>query len=374
MRLSHRTSTIALLAALVPLMGADGTCGGPPILDNNGFDLWCGDQLCYWELEEGEVVRIPTWHAGDHGIELRGNVVALSQPSNVTASCLRFDAVANIDETATVTVEIDYFDDGVVDDVRQLPSSRWEPISYQFSTPTFYYGARFRIKKLGAGNAQLAELVVEIGDKCVDPPLEVRDRPLGGRCTDNDECASAICAGLYRDDGGAVWPGICSECEGDGDCPVEGEMCGLVATSADLGLYRACQVAGADPLAETCTFDAECATGICAGHDFLTGEGVCSTCASPEQCGGAACALITASVEIDDDPPIEAKGPMMCAPEQGTYASGELCVLDASCASGACSGTGVLRVCSDDDRLCDDDGDCRFGSCVAIGTAGGICQ
>ena len=35
-----------------------------------GFDAWCGDRLCHWTLEKGEIRRVSTWHAGDDGVEL----------------------------------------------------------------------------------------------------------------------------------------------------------------------------------------------------------------------------------------------------------------------------------------------------------------
>ena len=51
MKIRFSLAAATLLAStFTALMGADGGCGeDPPILDNNGFDLWCGNRLCYWE-------------------------------------------------------------------------------------------------------------------------------------------------------------------------------------------------------------------------------------------------------------------------------------------------------------------------------------
>ena len=54
-------------ASFFLLTGYEGGCGEPPILDNNGFDLWCGDELCHWSTDKGAVERVPTWHSGDVG-------------------------------------------------------------------------------------------------------------------------------------------------------------------------------------------------------------------------------------------------------------------------------------------------------------------
>ena len=65
-----------------------------------GFDLWCGDELCAWKLERGEVKRVATWHEADAGVELVGSDAAIEQLAPVNSgdgTCIRFDLVANVD-------------------------------------------------------------------------------------------------------------------------------------------------------------------------------------------------------------------------------------------------------------------------------------
>ena len=350
----HRNLTATLLcAALIPMMGADGSCGDP-ILENNGFDLWCGDQLCSWDVEAGQAIKIPTWHESDFGIELVGNSAAISQQTRIGSGieCLRVQAVANIEETAEVTVEVDFFDDGVVDAVERIPSSDWDPVTVLVTAPEIYQGARFRIRKLGSGVAQLAELVVESADKCVDPPPVIDERPLGAVCIDGAQCASGVCDFL------GFFAGTCGECIDDVDCG-DG-VCGLTAPgSRVLSAYRACADAAADSIGALCAVDGECESGIC--------EGVCAGCRTEAECGGSAC--VSQIVDVPEIAYLELGG----ACEGG--APGDPCTYDASCASGECAGPAPLKMCADDKRPCDTDDDC-YGdtACVTVGTAGGTCR
>lgn len=354
--MSRNLTATLLCVALIPMMGADGGCGDP-ILENNGFDLWCGDQLCFWEVEDGAAVKIPTWHAADFGIELRGNSAAISQQSRLSGfDCLRIRAVANIEETAEVTVEVDFFDDGVVDASERIPTSDWAPITVLVTAPELYAGARFRIRKLGSGVAQLAELVVESADKCVDPPPVINDRPFGAVCVDGAQCASGMCDYLN------LLSGTCGECLVDEDCA--GGVCGLTApTSRVLDLHRVCAEPGAAAIGALCASDAECGSGYC--------EGVCSSCRSAADCGGAACVAHAFEVQTEERFAHIDLG-LVCA---SGGASGDPCTYDRECASGECAGPAPLAMCSDDRRPCDNDADCYGDAfCVTVGTAGGSCQ
>src|SRR3569623_3131960 len=91
---------IATLA--LSLMGIS-DCG--QAIRDSGFDLWCGDQLCAWKLERGDIKRIATWNEGASGVELDGSDVAIEQLSPVDSgggSCLAFTMVANVAQTADV--------------------------------------------------------------------------------------------------------------------------------------------------------------------------------------------------------------------------------------------------------------------------------
>src|SRR5215468_1920822 len=70
-------STAAIAVAAAGQLGAT-DCGGG-ITRDPGFDLWCGDVLCAWKIERGEVLRVPTWNEGDAGVELVGPDAAIEQ-------------------------------------------------------------------------------------------------------------------------------------------------------------------------------------------------------------------------------------------------------------------------------------------------------
>ena len=80
----NRLFVILMTLAAYPVF-----CGwqcGPPLNEDPGFDLWCIDNdgrhvLCAWELDKGEIKRVPTWHRSDYGVELVGDPVILTQLS-----------------------------------------------------------------------------------------------------------------------------------------------------------------------------------------------------------------------------------------------------------------------------------------------------
>lgn len=179
-----------------------------PIITNNGFDLWCGDQLCDWDMESGSIKRVATWHEADRGIQMGTGDVAFSQFSDINYShtrCIRFDIIANIEGAASVTLEADYFDDGIIDFERSIPGTNWEPSSYLLALPPNYWGIRFRLRKEGAEVAVIAQLQAEESDECIDLPTDPVQAPLGVPCGGSLECSSGVCSDLYF--------GICSECD-----------------------------------------------------------------------------------------------------------------------------------------------------------------
>src|SRR4051812_15423636 len=95
-------STMILAAAALSQMGST-NCS--VATRDPGFDLWCGDSLCAWKVERGQVKRIATWNDGDSGVELVGNDVAIEQLSPVNygdGTCLKFELVADVEDTAEV--------------------------------------------------------------------------------------------------------------------------------------------------------------------------------------------------------------------------------------------------------------------------------
>lgn len=354
----------ALSATAIFLLSGYSSCD--PIIENNGFDLWCGDHLCAWEVEAGSVRQVPTWHRSDKGVEFVGDNVAISQLSDVTwtdgVDCIRFDLVADVEMTATVTLELDFYDDGLVDYAQPIPTSDWAPIHYLVSLPRFYQGIRFRLKKEGPGKVVLAQVYAEKSTECIDPVWELEDLPVGAGCGGASQCASELCLPSVT---GMDDHGVCATCVGDEDCN-PGDVCGAESPFCAplLSFYLGCGPAGRHQLGERCAVDAECATGIC-------NEGMCSTCLGPSDCdAGERCEMR----ERGDDMAFW-WAPYQCDPGTGGASSGEPCLIDADCADSTCVGTGDLKVCTLDGRLCDSVVDCPSGmNCVTIGTAGGTCQ
>jgi hypothetical protein len=165
-------------------------CGD--VIQDPGFDLWCGAELCAWELEKGTIERVPTWHERDFGVELIGDQVVMSQLAEVNGldvTCIRYEMIADIEDTATLTLEMDLGDDGTIDWQRQIPSSDWALLSYLVTLPTDYQGIRFRIRKEGPGRTILAEIEAVESQGCVDDPIpaaadcaRVGDGTTGGPC------------------------------------------------------------------------------------------------------------------------------------------------------------------------------------------------
>lgn len=359
MRIQIKNTALALAAFF--LLSGYNSCD--PIIENNGFDLWCGDQLCNWEVETGAVAEVATWHKADKGVELVGDKASISQLNDVTSShvsCMRFYLVADVEETAEAYVEMDFQDDGSVEWSRPIPVSSWAPIGYLVTLPVKYQSIRFRVRKDGPGRVKLAEIRAESSDSCTDAPLRLLGAPDGSWCPVNDDaaCASGMCTSgvnLYDDS-------VCNECTTDADC-TSGDSCGAAATEPHLAVYRACGAPGRHALGERCFSDRECATGICKGL-------VCSSCRDDNDCAGSSCTTRERSEEDQLWLP-----PHQCGPEAGGAQSGEPCHLDSDCASGTCTGSAQLSVCQLDGRTCNDDTDCPPGlPCFPVGTASGACQ
>jgi len=140
-----------------------------PIIEDSGFDIWCDGQPCRWDVEQGEVAQAPTWHKRDHGIELIGDPVVISQlqfEDNTTVTCIRFELIADIEESASVTLEMDFYDDGEVEFSQIIPTSDWAPLSYLVKPPETFEMIRFRIHKTGSGRAVLADITAENVTRC----------------------------------------------------------------------------------------------------------------------------------------------------------------------------------------------------------------
>jgi hypothetical protein len=374
---------LALAVVYTTQSGYD-ACSGD-LLHDSGFDMWCGEELCSWKVERGEARKAPTWHASDLGVDLIGDDVVISQRSrvdNYNAPCVRFELVADIAETATVTVEMDLFGDGEVDYERELPTSSWAPLRYLVSMPGYYQGIVFRLRKQGSGRAVLAQIrprSVDVVECAGAVGLEQKPVPLGGACYSGEDddpfrpvpslCETGTCTVTRPGD---FLPIACAECESDDDCG-EG-VCGVESrVSAFFEPYRACVPAASKVLGERCFTNGECGSGVCC-------SGLCAGCCAADGRGcpdGQSCFGV-----IREDGLFS---PDQCEPGGRAGEPGSPCLTGDDCASGDCTGGEELRLCPADSRRCTDDGDCppdeldkmegrEFGSCTALGTAGGSCR
>lgn len=363
--MSKPTFPLLLLAAAVSQLGAT-DCG--EIIKDDGFDLWCGEVLCSWKLVRGEVRQVATWHEADSGVELLGTDTAISQMTPVNhydTNCIRFDLVANVDESAEVRLNIDVYGDGSIELSERIPTSHWKPLSYKIAMAAPYTGVRFELTKRGTGTAVLAQISAETATgECTGlTPINGGPARNGAFCVDDANCDSGLCR--YVDDPTALLgvARVCVGCDPDASTCTTGSVCGV--GEAGSYVYRVpieCVPAAARELGEQCISNAECESNVCA-------EFVCSTCSATVACAGAEeCRLAYPN------------GPALCSPGLHIRVSGEPCATDGDCASNQCNGA-ERKQCSDG-RVCsspascpvDDDDGLSQGPCDSVGIQGGSCQ
>lgn len=351
---------LAFLILVAPTqMGA----GCDPLVLDSSFELWCGERLCAWSVDEGEIRRVPTWHEKDSGVELVGPAVRLSQRADLDenrAKCLRFELSADIADGATLALEMDFLDDGSVEYSQPVPAARWSQLRYHVTPPTWFSGVRFAVRKYGPARAVVARLDVEPApqEDCATPAVALPDRPPGAKCVEAAECASARCLPVA---GGLFDVSICEGCTRDADCPA-GQACGVEAGPGVL-VHRACGAPARHALGERCSGGLECATGVCCG-------GVCSECCDGAPCADGSACTDTGSTDL-------VRRPRQCG---GGRAAGAACFAGRDCSSGRCTGSARLGMCPGDGRRCEAPEDCPgrvFGAefeCTVVGELEGRCE
>jgi hypothetical protein len=188
---------LVLTLSLVLGCGASSAPGAPTVADP-GFDVWCGDKLCNWQVDRGMIARVPTWHRSDYGVALLTGDTAISQAvpaTSVVTKCMRVNLVSDADEVAGLTLEMDFLDDGSVEYETRLPASQWASQDIRVSPPTWYVNVRFRLRTTGPGHAVLAQLAVTLPEAgaCPGTPVPLDHRPAGATCENASQCASGAC-------------------------------------------------------------------------------------------------------------------------------------------------------------------------------------
>jgi hypothetical protein len=161
------------------------------------LEVWCDTHPCGWDVD-GDAKKVGTWHPDDYAIELFGVDSSLSQlrpELTAVARCFEFSLMARVDAGAQASFELDFLDDGELEFSAPLPESHWEVRKFKITTPTWYKGVRFIVRRTGGtGEVIVAELNVEMGvDPCTAAPLSLLHRPAGASCANESECESGSC-------------------------------------------------------------------------------------------------------------------------------------------------------------------------------------
>jgi hypothetical protein len=364
-----------LFAALLPLFGGWSSCD-PSLNHDPSFDLWCGSSLCLWSTDRGSIAKVPTWHEDDSGVELLGNDAQISQllqeTGTQTPRCMRFEMMTDIDPDASVTLALDFGDDGVAEYQAPVPATKWESVSFNVTPPTWYPSVRIILHKTGAGRAVLTQIRLTAPSDCTGTPLAYDGRPDAAPCQSDPQCQSGRCGdSVFPYVGWDPAPLACGGCKAASDC-ASLQVCG-VATS-ELGMHSECVAAGLAKFGDRCLADTECATGVCCGQ-------VCSSCCQSHPCGGSdACAQ---PADPSDGKLLWVVRPWLCASGKGRGAAGDTCLADSDCQSGSCQGSGNLQVCWLDGRRCQKAEDCPAQgqdpnnpllTCLSLGKDEGLCR
>jgi hypothetical protein len=380
----------ALLAALVcVLLGGADSCS-PPLNQDPGFDLWCGNRLCAWNLEYGAVQRVPTWHRSDFGASLIGAKVSMWQDLNhaSTVDCFKITLQADKDEGVDLALSFDFYKDGTVEYSHPLVSDDFRTVVYELRAPTYFDDLRLRIVKTGVGRAILTRVRIDSSSDCVGPPIDTNGRPIGIVCEKDAQCQSNRCASVLQWSAkgpfGGTHESTCATCKTDADCN-KGEVCGqLMSETYSGGWYRGCVAPQAKGLADRCAVDAECASGVCC-------QSTCSECCPSQSgqaavlcAGGATCAQrfpscgpnknCQAWTNQGPNAPLDGQlSAWQCDPGAGKGQPGDACLRDADCASARCKGS-ALKQCMLTGERCKEDDDCMAIACLEIGVADGSCD
>ena len=188
---ARRLRGLTLLGLLAfPLAGS--CAAGNDSASNESFEDWCGVSPCDWRVDQGSVAQVATWHSKDFAVLFRGpgNSQISQRQDSFAAPCMRFDVVSKHDRNATLTLHLDFNEDGKIDWSQSLADLSWQNAPFRIPTPTVYDGVRFIVLKEGDGTALVAQVVVSGADECPNFPLRLE---AGSSCEDDSVCADGPC-------------------------------------------------------------------------------------------------------------------------------------------------------------------------------------
>ena len=170
---------LVLTAAVISSTVFPGWSCGTPVLQNPSFDLWCGNKLCAWTVDQGQIRRVPTWHPSDFGVELVGDPVVISQSSAVTPDsvyCFHVEFQVDKDPGVKLSLQLYANDVGLPASEKSMQSQNWVPNSFDIEAYASNQTLRFAVRKAGAGRAVIATIFVTDGCSSVTSTLQEPQR------------------------------------------------------------------------------------------------------------------------------------------------------------------------------------------------------
>ena len=149
------------LAVLVPVcLVTMGSYCEVDVIDDPGFQFWCGETLCAWTVEQGAVRKVPTWHEHDYAVELVGSPVVISQQAaEGFGYCVRIELIADVETSAMLTIEIDYGGDGSIDWTSPVSREGFRSLAWEVRPGSEANSdSIFIVRKSGEGRAVLTQL------------------------------------------------------------------------------------------------------------------------------------------------------------------------------------------------------------------------
>jgi hypothetical protein len=239
---------------------------------------------CGFQTLTGSTARTTSWDESAYALSLTEPGTRLTRrEAGSFASCIDIALVGEVEDSADLTLELDFNDDGSIEYSGELPASRWDRRHIQIHGPAGERVVRSYLEKKGTGRASLA--VVESRAVACEgaSPIKLSD---GSLCVEDANCSSDRCR-----DGRCLscGPSGCGEgvaCKADSECA--GGACAA-------GVCRACAANGTcDPGAQ-CTLDTHCKSHSCV-HGTLSivtdqpaKDAVCGECTSDAQCNLGKC-------------------------------------------------------------------------------------